>query len=293
MIKPIYFLLFSFSFLTACNTSNNKTGANLGERDSTTSQKHELVKLWETDSTLKVPESVLFDADKKVLYVSNIDGEPWGKDGKGSVAKVSTDGKIIDGEWITGLNAPKGMGKMNGKLYVADLDNLVVIDIDKGAIERKIAVPGSEGLNDVTITADGIIYVSDSKQKKVFRFENEQPSLYLDSLQGPNGVLARGKDFFVLDNGGMFKVENDKSLTKITDGMAGGTDGIENVKGNEFLVSCWSGTIWYIHADGTKELLLDTTKEAKNTADIGFDAATKIVYVPTFFKNTVVAYQVK
>ena len=41
---------------------------------------HTLTKLWETDSALKVPESVLFDGENKVLYVSNIDGtEPWGK----------------------------------------------------------------------------------------------------------------------------------------------------------------------------------------------------------------------
>ena len=72
---------------------------------------HQLVKLWETDSTLKVPESVFFDGKNKVLYVTNIDGkEPWGKDGKGSVGKVGLDGKIIAVDWVTGLNAPKGMG---------------------------------------------------------------------------------------------------------------------------------------------------------------------------------------
>src|SRR4051812_29691114 len=57
---------------------------------------HSVTKLWETDTLLKVPESVLFDADNKVLYASNIDGtDPWGKDGKGSIAKIGLDGKII------------------------------------------------------------------------------------------------------------------------------------------------------------------------------------------------------
>src|SRR3954452_23673209 len=77
-------------------------------------QTHMLVKKWETDSVLKVPESVLFDKTNSVLYVSNIDGkDPWGKDGKGSIGKVGTDGKIIAVEWITNLNAPKGMGLLN------------------------------------------------------------------------------------------------------------------------------------------------------------------------------------
>jgi hypothetical protein len=32
--------------------------------------------------------------------------------------------------------------------------------------------------------------------------------------------------------------------------MEGGTDGIENFSGNDFLVSCWQGALWYVHADG-------------------------------------------
>ena len=81
-------------------------------------QKHQLIKKWETDTILKVPESVLYDAANKILYVSNIDGtDPWGKDGKGSIGKVGLDGKIIKVDWVNGLNAPKGMGLYKGKLY--------------------------------------------------------------------------------------------------------------------------------------------------------------------------------
>ena len=38
---------------------------------------------WKTDTLLRVPESVLFDASKNVLYVACIDGKPDGKDGVG------------------------------------------------------------------------------------------------------------------------------------------------------------------------------------------------------------------
>ena len=40
---------------------------------SLSAQTHSLVKRWETDATLKVPESVLLDAARGVLYVTNID----------------------------------------------------------------------------------------------------------------------------------------------------------------------------------------------------------------------------
>jgi len=255
---------------------------------------HKLEKLWETDSVLKVPESVLFDGEHKVLYASNIDGtDPWAKDGKGSVAKVGLDGKVIATEWVTGLNAPKGMGLYMGKLYVADLNELVVIDIAGGKIEKRIAVTGAEGLNDVSVSKSGTVYVSDSKLKKIFTVKDGVSELLLDTLKGPNGVLIRGDDFYLLDAGGMFKMNKDKTLTKITDGMDGGTDGIENISGNDFIVSCWQGVVWYVNADGSKQQLLDSRADKKNSADIGIDAKSKIIYVPTFWRNTIVAYRVK
>lgn len=257
-------------------------------------QKHELVKLWESDSALKVPESVLFDAANKVLYVTNIDGtDPWGKDGKGSIGKVGTDGKIIAAEWITGFDAPKGMALHNSILYVADLTTIVMVDVKKGRILKKIAVNGAEGLNDVSAAADGTIYVTDSKTKKLFKVKGGSAEIYLENLKGPNGVLVRGSDLYILDAGGAYKVNADKSLTLLADGMEGGTDGIENIEGNDFIVSCWAGTIYYVNADGTKELLSDTRPQKANTADLGIDASRKIIYVPTFWKNSVIAYQVK
>jgi len=255
---------------------------------------HSVTKLWETDTVLKVPESVLFDADNKILYVSNIDGtDGWAKDGKGSVAKVGMDGKIIAVEWVTGLNAPKGLGMYKGKLYAADIDEIVVIDIKKGAIDKKVPIEGAKGLNDISIGSDGAIFVSDSKNNVIYKVENDKSSVYVQNLKGANGVLKRGNDFFIVDAGGAYKVNDDKTLMKISDGMEGGTDGIENVAGNDFLVSCWAGALWYVHAEGTKELLFDGKAQKTNTADIGFDPKTKIVYVPTFFRNSVIAFQVK
>src|SRR5579871_12250 len=105
---------------------------------------HQLVKKWETDSVFKVPESVLFDAKNNLLYVANIDGKgPWDKDGKGSIGKMGTDGKIIKVEWVTGLNSPKGMGLHEGKLYVADVDQIVIIDIAKASIVKTLPIEGA------------------------------------------------------------------------------------------------------------------------------------------------------
>ena len=283
-------LILGVLFLAACGGSSDKKTTEQAD----TAKAPELVLKWESDSTLKVPESVLFDKANQVLYVSNIDGQnPWEADGKGSIGKVGLDGKVIAAEWVSGLNGPKGMGLYNGKLYVADLGNIAVIDIVGGKIEKTIPIEGATGLNDISIDPNGVIYVTEYLAKKLYKVENEKAELIAENLTQPNGVLFHNNELFLLDGTGMFKVNADKSLAKIADGMEGGVDGIENIEGNNFIVSCWEGALWHVNTDGTKHLLMDTRKEKRSTADIGFDPETKTVYVPTFFRNTVVAYEIK
>lgn len=268
--------------------------ASLAAATSVFAQSPTLVKLWETEKTLKTPESVLHDAAGKVLYVANIDGkEPWTKDGKGSIGKVGLDGKVIAAEWVKGLEAPKGMGLYKGKLYVADIDRVAVIDVAKGAIAQMIPVAGSQRLNDVSIGKDGVVYISDMQGAKIYALTNDKPAVYLETgLKRPNGVLAHGDHLYILDSGTLLKVAKDKSVTKVVDGLDASTDGIEHVKGDEFIVSCWAGAIYQVKGS-EKTLLLDTRPAKVNSADIGYDAKNRIVYVPTFFGDTVVAYQVK
>jgi DNA-binding beta-propeller fold protein YncE len=284
------FLFVGVLFLAACGGSSDKKTTEQADSAKTP----ELVLKWESDSSLKVPESVLFDKAGQVLYVSNIDGtNPWEADGKGSIGKVGLDGKVIAAEWVSGLHGPKGMGMFNGKLYVADLGNIVVIDIAAGKIEKSIPIEGATGLNDISIDPNGVIYVTEYLAKKLYKVSNEKAELIAENLTQPNGVLYHNNELFLLDGTGMFKVNADKSMAKIADGMEGGLDGIENIEGNNFIISCWEGALWHVNTDGTKHLLMDTRAEKRSTADIGFDPATKTVYVPTFFRNTVVAYELR
>ena len=257
---------------------------------------HKLTKVWESDAALKVPESVRFDAKRKVLYVSNIDGEPWAADGKGSIAKIGLDGKVIAAEWVTGLDCPKGLALSDdGKwLYAADAGGIVVIDIEAGKIKNKIAIPDGQQLNDL-VNDKGTLYVSDSKGKKVYEVRKNKASVYLDEkvLKGPNGLFVHNGALYVLDNDSLNRVKGDKTLEVLATGMPGGADGLENVKDDDFLVSVWSGAVWYVPASGEKELLFDGKAVKTSTADTGWDPATQTLYVPTFFKNTVIAFKVE
>jgi hypothetical protein len=256
----------------------------------TASAQPTLVKKWESEPQLKVPESVYVDQARKVLYVSNIDGEPWAKDGAGSIAKVGLDGKVVAADWVKGLNAPKGMAVVKGTLFVADLTEVVGIDIAKGTITSHIAVPGSAKLNDLAADPKGVLYVSDSETKKVHKIEGTTVTTLVENLKGPNGVLVHDGSVYLLDAGGLYQVQPDKSLKKIADGMDASTDGVEPLTGGGFLVSAWAGVLYHVGADGSTHVLMDTKAQKQNSADIGFDPATRTVYVPTFFKNTVIAY---
>lgn len=256
-------------------------------------QEPKVIKLWETDGVLKVPESVLYYKKGRTLYVSNIDGKPDEKDSKGSISKVSLDGKRVNNDWVTGLSAPKGMAIYKNTLYTADVNEVVAIDLKTAAIKQRIPVGGAIFLNDLTVDKKGGLYVSDSQTGKVHRIQDGVVSAYLNNIIGPNGLLAVKNDLYLLASGVLWKVSGDKKMVKIAEGMDSSTDGIMLTKNGDFIVSSWAGIVYYVRADGTKYQLLDARSQKLNTADIGFDPKTNIVYVPIFYGNKVVAYQLR
>ncbi len=255
-------------------------------------QTHSLEKIWETDTIFAIPESVLPDLKNNIMYVSLINGSSWENDGIGGIGKLSPNGKNYDSTWITGLNAPKGLGIFKNNLYAADNSEVVVIDINKGVVTKKIPIENASGLNDITVDSKGIVYVSDSRTAKIWRIENNIPTLFLDDVKGVNGLKAIGNELYIGAGKEFLKADKNKKLTKIAD-LPQGIDGIEPVGNGDFLLTAWSGYIFYVTASGTVETLLETHQEKMNTADIGYDPEKRIVFVPTFLAKKVVAYKLK
>jgi sugar lactone lactonase YvrE len=258
-----------------------------------------LTRKWETDSILKVPESVLVDEKRNTLYVSNIDGKPQEKDGRGFISTLTLEGKIKDLEWVSGLSAPKGMGLYKNRLFVTDLTDLVIIDIEKGKIEQRIPVEGATLMNDITVAPNGTVYISDSGGKKVFKYENGKASLFFDGtseLTKPNGLFATAEVLYLVDMGTGVFYSLDYKTPKLVKKAEGATlgDGIVSIGKDEFLISNWDGEINYISTTGTPtQKLLDTKAQKKSCADIDYNQKTKTLYIPTFWKNSLVAYKLK
>jgi len=247
---------------------------------------HSLEKLWETDSlTLRNPESALFDSISNSLYVSSM--------GAGTIVRIGLDGKVIKNDWVMGLSSNKGSALFNGLLYTAEPSAIAVIDVNKATIIKRIHVEGAIMLNDVAVDSKGTVYVSDTRGGKVYKIEGDKPAVYLENMQGANGLLTVNDDLYVLTSTSLQKVDANKVITKIADGFESGLDGIVMVAENEFVISNYQGIVYYVTAEGTKQVLLDTRANRIMSNDISYDSKTKILYVPSFGTNRIIAYKVK
>lgn len=251
-----------------------------------------LEKVWEASQGLPVPESVLYEAGKGMMYVSLIDGSGTEKDGKGGVALLNPDGSVKNGSWITGLNAPKGLALYKGLLYIADINTVVVADVVTGNIIDEIEIKDAVFLNDVTADDNGNVYVSDTRDNKIYQIRNGNYSLYLDGVTDVNGLKHLNGFLYALAGPELWKIDSNKKVQVIAKGFEQGGDGLEPVGNGDFLVTCWAGLIYYVKADGTLTKLQDVQGKM-NTADLGYNAKERILYIPTFNNNSVIAYRLK
>src|SRR3954451_11478347 len=169
-----------------------------------TARAREPQKVWEA-SGLKNPESAVYDPASGAIYVSNVNGEPAAKDGNGFVSKLTPDGKITALEWVKGLDAPKGLALAGGKLYAADIDRLVEIDVPGSEVVPRHDAPGAKFLNDLTADTAGRVYASDMATSSVWVLEGGKLSVLVrdDALDHPNGLLAEEGRLVVASWGSM------------------------------------------------------------------------------------------
>lgn len=259
--------------------------------------------VWEAKG-LAQPESVVQDPATDALYVSNINGAIMQKDGNGFIAKLSPDGKLIEREWVKGLNSPTGLAVFDRKLYVADVDQLVEINIASGETVNRYEAKGASFLNDVATDAEGIVYASDTPTNTIWRLKDGsfEPWLTNDALNGPNGLLVQGDKLIVASFGkmpsegqkqelaGLLSVNlEDQAVSKLGNGEpVGNLDGLELLKPGVYLVTDWAaGALYRIDAKGKAERLIDLNQ---GSADLTYLADKKTVLIPMMLDNSLAAY---
>jgi sugar lactone lactonase YvrE len=268
---------------------------------------------------MNVPESVRYDADLDVFFVSNVNGNPSQKDGNGFIAIVRADstsvvrmlvesGKPAAGGKAITLDAPKGMAIVGDTLWVADITNVHAINKRTGASIADIAIPGSTFLNDVAVGPDGAVYVTDTGiafdpsgnishpgTNRIFRIAGRKVSTVAegDSLRNPNGLAwdAAGKRWVLAPFDGkdvQSLAEGAKTPAMLATGP-GQYDGIEVLADGRILVSSWADSSVYVISNGAMTKMVSGVAAP---ADIGVDTKRSVLAVPRFNDGKIEYYMI-
>ena len=266
-----------------------------------------LEKVWETEAVYKLPESVIYDKKRDILYVSNINEDGFKHLGNGFISKVSTDGKVVDMKWVLGLDAPKGLTISNDKLYATDINSLIEIDIETGKILNRYVAPAAIHLNDVAADDKGQIYAADTLTDSIYRLNGIGLfALWLNdkALEAPNGLHVDGNnmiigswgfptDGFNTEIAGHLKIVSliDKSIQSLGNAKpVGNLDGVEADGNGAYYVTDWiNGKLLHIKPNGDSTLLLNLSSGA---ADLEVILEKKLIIIPLMKDNKLVAYKI-
>lgn len=260
-----------------------------------------------TDVGFRAPESVLYDPEQDVYFVSNVNGDPFEKDGNGFIAKVNPDGEQVEifiqgGQGKVELHAPKGMAVVHDTLVVADIDVLRLFHRRTGAPMGRLAVEGASFLNDVAIGPDDkTVYVTDTGLKPgfepsgtdaVYRVVDGKISKLASGreLGQPNGLLpeANGTWVVTFGSGELYWLGNKGRRDRIQTLPQGGLDGIVRTRDGRLLVSSWKAATVY---GGTPSGdFVPVLSGVTSPADIGYDKKRNRLLVPLFEKDALVLH---
>jgi sugar lactone lactonase YvrE len=254
-----------------------------------------LTKLWEIDRTFKFPESVQYDAERDLLYVSN-----FFNGGKEFVSRVKPDGEILDLEWVAGLDRPTGMYLDRERLYVVERGGLVEIDVASGEITARHPIPDAGFPNDVTgDPSTGVLYVSDSQRNVVYRFRAGEFEVWLEGedFKGLNGLFIDDGRLLVGCSGdGCIRsvgLADGKSETLVCLGGGSVMDGVRGDGRGNFIVSDFRGRAFLVTPSGEKTELLNTTARGIFCADLEYVPEKNLIVIPTLNNNLLAAYEYK
>lgn len=257
---------------------------------------------------LQTPESVLYDADQDVYFISNINGQPLATDDNGYISRVNAetlkgDMKFIDGSKpdVT-LNAPKGMTIVGDTLYVTDISTVRKFNRKTGAPEGEVRIVGTTFLNDAT--SDGTsVYVTDSGMDASFKptgtdgiwkiTANKATKVASGAdLKGPNGIAVTGGTVWAVSYGGneLYQIDKGKK-TNVTTLPKGSLDGLVQLADGSLLISSWDGKAVYRGKPGGA--FTAVAENINSPADIGYDTKRNRLLIPHFMDNIVTIHNVQ
>lgn len=250
---------------------------------------------------LQGPESVKYDAEQDVYFITNMFGAGSTKDGNGYIVRVSAAHPESASVFVQrGLDAPKGTALHADTLWVADISVLRAFDKRTGAPLGVVdfAPLKAVQLNDVAVGPDGRIRVTDTGimmspkgvlhlgADRVFllgpnRAISEMPTT--PAIGFPNGITwdSAGKRWLVVTFdpfvGRVFSVPADGGAAQVLRQGSGRLDGVEVLRSGEVLFTSWADSSLHLLHNGADHVLI---REIPEAADIGVDTRRNRVAIP-------------
>jgi len=253
----------------------------------------------------KTPESVIYDVDQGVWFVTNINGNPSVKDNNGFISRLKHDGTVDSLRFIAAgvgkvtLNAPKGTAITGDTLWVTDIDAVRGFNRKTGQPVATIEFGNkAKFLNDIVAAPDGSLYVTDTGvlfdakgnmthpgPDRIFKIGTRHAVTVAaegDVLERPNGIAwdAAGQRFMLAPFGGTTIASwvPGKPPVPFAKGP-GSQDGIEVLSDGRVLVTSWADSTLFIAAAGGNRVMVS---KVASPADIGIDRGRHIVAIPLF-----------
>jgi len=257
---------------------------------------------------LQMPESAISHPDGRI-FITEIGGR--GTNGDGKVTVLNVDGTIKT--FADGLNDPKGIDLFNNQLYIADVNQVVRVDLDgtKTVIAKSSDFHNTPiFLNDIEIDGLGNVYVSDSgddngKLAAIYKITPAGKVIKIiddkSGIKRPNGLLMDGSNKLLVADfgtGKLFQVAfdgvSDKPKSKVTllNSGFGGADGlIRDVNGILYISDWASGKVWQLSEPKATPQLI--TEGHQSAADISLSVDGKYILMPDMKAGQLVSLPIK
>lgn len=256
------------------------------------------------DIGLASPESVA--SDGTYYYVSNLGTKPLPseKDGDGFIMQLDFEGNVVAEKFIEGLDAPKGMVILDGKLYVTDIDKVRIFALPGGeaAGEIDFSSKGTQYLNDLAVKSPSELFVSAMDINRIYTINLKDNTFkeveVTPTIQKPNGLWYDEieRELYVAsfpsDMSGVIskiKISNrGNEYVKVND-FVGGLDGIAFL-GSALVITDWNrSAVLFMDLTSGKVggyPMPEGVSTIDGPADLYFDQAKGEFWIPGLRDNT-------
>ena len=259
------------------------------------------------------PESVRYDPDQDVYFVSNMQGPGSAKDGNGYIARVPAGdlGKIeiFIRSGVNGatLDAPKGMAIQGDTLWVADIDVMRAFHRRTGAPLGSIDLAPHKAvlLNDVATGPDGSLRVTDTGiamtskgviyngGDKIFAIAPGRAVSVMAmgaALGRPNGITwdPQEKRWIVVTfdpfRSEVYALRQGDTARTVLGRGTGKYDGVERLADGRLLVTSWTDSALVVFSGGKSHRMISGLWQP---ADLGVDTRRNRVAIPVVLQGRV------